>query len=271
MEQFPHANLSRQYVSKHYGRQPAHGTETAWQHAQRAAMLMRRVVADCHKFATGTMLKADAQHFVPTSVEEQFGNLISAAWLHEAIERSSANYEALAMLANTEVARLVAAVTRDMRLPVEPRVTNYRASLANADEPVQQLVLTDMICTAQSLQDWYKATNTAEVDQAVEAAVVELSRDLATMSQVEHHPVLRRYAVSLSQGMQTLYDQATERAAARRRLERLQTTIQTRFVHEEPAHAATRQRSGKSARKRVSQPPATAGAGERKGKRKGSH
>lgn len=251
MEQFPDPQISRLYVQKHYGRQLTIGAETAQQHAHKAAGLVKRVSLDCYKYATGTMLKADTHSFITTSAEEQFSNLIAAAWLHEAIERAHAGYEDLAAVANTRVADLVAAVTRDMRLSAELRAISYRAAISAADEETQILVLTDIICTAQSLQNWFHTMNSGLVDQAVTKQVVELEEDLATMSQVQHHPVLRRYSNSLATGMRQLFDAADARYNARERQARLQA-LQTRLAHEEPKHGPRSTRTAKPAVRRVS-------------------
>lgn len=262
MEQFPDPQNGRLYVQKHYGRQLTIGAETAQQHASKAAGLVKRVALDCYKHASGTMLRVDTNRFVTTSAEEQFANLIAAAWLHEAIERSHANYEELAAVANTRVAELVAGVTRDMRLSAELRAISYRAAISAADEETQILVLTDIICTGQALQNWFKAINSGIVDQAVMRQVVELEEDLATMSQIQHHPVLRRYQNSLAVGMRQLFDAADERYNARERQAKLQI-LQTRLAHEEPKRGTRPTRTAKPAGRRVSKKPGRTGSSGR--------
>ncbi len=70
--------------------------------------------------------------------------VLAAAVLHDCLEDTDTDYDDLAAAFGTRVARWVAALSKDRRLPEEPREAAYCQQLQTADWQVHLLKLADM-------------------------------------------------------------------------------------------------------------------------------
>jgi guanosine-3',5'-bis(diphosphate) 3'-pyrophosphohydrolase len=70
--------------------------------------------------------------------------MLAAALLHDTIEDTTTDYDDLVDEFGEDVARWVAALTKDMRLPDEQRENEYELTLADADWPVKACKLADI-------------------------------------------------------------------------------------------------------------------------------
>jgi (p)ppGpp synthase/HD superfamily hydrolase len=70
--------------------------------------------------------------------------MLAAALLHDTIEDTATDCDDIMELFGPEVAKWVAALTKDMRLPHDEREDNYAKGLAAADWQVKALKLADI-------------------------------------------------------------------------------------------------------------------------------
>jgi guanosine-3',5'-bis(diphosphate) 3'-pyrophosphohydrolase len=91
--------------------------------------------------------------------------LLAAALLHDLIEDTSADYDEVAEEFGTEVADIVAYLTKDMRLPEPEREEEYDRRLAEASWQVRLIKLADVY---DNLSD--TVTTKKPVEKAIEKA-----------------------------------------------------------------------------------------------------
>lgn len=136
---------------------------------------------------------------VAFTVAEVFGchdeTVLAAALLHDTIEDTTTDYDDVAERFGTDVADLVAALTKDMTLPEAPREQAYDRRLARSDWRARLIKLADAYDNlADSENDPRQAEHLAKrleaCDRAIALAVAD--RDPCSRRAVEAVAALRR-------------------------------------------------------------------------------
>lgn len=108
--------------------------------------------------------------------------MLAAALLHDTIEDTTTDYDDLVEHFGSDIARWVAALTKDMRLPQEIREAHYAKQLAEADWQVKVLKLADMYdnlgdCRSFSVSGRRRtASRTRSVLNAIRAGLPEAAQ-----------------------------------------------------------------------------------------------
>ncbi len=132
---------------------------------------------------------------VAMTVRDTFGlddpDAIAAAFLHDTIEDTPADYDDIADRFGTAVADLVAALTKNMLLPEAQREADYDARLAAADWRARLVKLADVLDNAEDLQTRSDAGTPGVAQRHAE----RMDRILALTEADPHESVLRARAV----------------------------------------------------------------------------
>jgi (p)ppGpp synthase/HD superfamily hydrolase len=83
-------------------------------------------------------------------------NVLCAAWLHDTIEDTNTDFDNIAEKFNSEVAQIMAAITKDKRLPEEGREQNYLDQLRAASWKAQVVKLCDIWANVADLPSGYR-------------------------------------------------------------------------------------------------------------------
>ncbi|MEO1583851.1 MAG: HD domain-containing protein [Planctomycetota bacterium] len=93
---------------------------------------------------------------VAMTVRDTFGvtdpAAIAAAFLHDTIEDTPADYDDIDERFGSEIARLVAALTKNMLLPEQEREADYDARLTRADWRARLIKLADVLDNAEDIE-----------------------------------------------------------------------------------------------------------------------
>jgi guanosine-3',5'-bis(diphosphate) 3'-pyrophosphohydrolase len=106
--------------------------------------------------------------------------LLAAAVLHDTIEDTTTDYEDIAHRFGTEVADLVAAMTKNMALPEELREAQYDAQLAKADWRARLIKLADTydnLCDVETVPSERRARRERESAERARRAIVLAAPD----------------------------------------------------------------------------------------------
>lgn len=86
-------------------------------------------------------------------------NILSAGWLHDSIEDTPTDYDELAEKFGTSVANMVAAVTKDTRLPREKREAKYVSQLRTSTFGSKVIKLCDVVANISDLKNAHYTEN----------------------------------------------------------------------------------------------------------------
>ena len=119
---------------------------------------------------------------------------IAAAYLHDIIENSDREFDDIAEACNTEVAEMVAALTKNCSLPPKQRDSDYSDRLRKADWRARLVKLADELDNYSDTLDGVKEGNGEE--RAKARTFLELAKPDA-----EKHPETRRAIKALKKAI----------------------------------------------------------------------
>ena len=80
-------------------------------------------------------------------------NIICAAWLHDTIEDTNANYDGICLEFGRDVADMVSSLSKDNRLPRDMRTVEYIERLGRAAPGAKNVKLADILANLESMAD----------------------------------------------------------------------------------------------------------------------
>jgi hypothetical protein len=159
--------------------------ETVLAHCMAAARLAEAIAQKLFRDMRGDVIPQDSQDIVES--------IVHAAVLSEAININRRTFEQIADITNVQIASMVSALTRDLRLVETKRDIEYRGRLSISPLSTQIVAVAAIICTANSVVKLLTAQNILAIPIA-RKILAQLDGDLLAAHATSRYYTLRLYA-----------------------------------------------------------------------------
>jgi len=129
---------------------------------------------------------------VPQDVNDIIAAIVNSAILSETINTGRADFEAIADIANVQIASMVATLSRDLRLVETKRDMEYRGRLSQSPVSTQIVAVAGIVCSAQETIGALRQNNVALIPK-VRKILAQLDADLLAIHAASRYYVLRLY------------------------------------------------------------------------------
>jgi hypothetical protein len=129
---------------------------------------------------------------VPQDVNDIIATIVNSAILCEAINTKRVDFERIADVANVQIALMVAALSRDLRLVETKRDIEYRGRVSQSPVATQIVAVSSIMCTAQETVNLLTQNSIAAIPKA-RKILAQLDADLLAMHAASRYYVLRLY------------------------------------------------------------------------------
>lgn len=180
-----HIETTIAFAKETYADAKTQTSETVLAHCTAAARLAESIAQKLFRDMRGDVIPQDSQDIIEA--------IVHAAVLSEAINVNRRTFEQIADITNVQIASMVSALTRDLRLVETKRDIEYRGRLSVSPLSTQIVAVAAIICTANSVVKLLTAQNILAIPIA-RKILAQLDGDLLAAHATSRYYTLRLYA-----------------------------------------------------------------------------
>jgi hypothetical protein len=180
-----HIESTVAFAKETYANAKTYMDESVLAHCMAAARLAESIAQKLFRDMRGDVIPQDSQDIIEA--------IVHAAVLSEAININRRTFEQIADITNVQIASMVSALTRDLRLVETKRDIEYRGRLSISPLSTQIVAVAAIICTAQAAVKLLKAHSIAAIPKA-RKILAQLDGDLLAAHATSRYYTLRLYA-----------------------------------------------------------------------------
>lgn len=180
-----HIESTVAFAKETYANAKTHMDESVLAHCMASARLAESIAQKLFRDMRGDVIPQDSQDIIES--------IVHAAVLSESINVNRRTFEQIADITNVQIASMVSALTRDLRLVETKRDIEYRGRLSISPLSTQIVAVAAIICTANAAVKLLQVHSIAAIPKA-RKILAQLDGDLLAAHATSRCYTLRLYA-----------------------------------------------------------------------------